>query len=63
MLKSNTFYVQRPVTYSPDGKKRLLDRHSAAVNHVVAEANALVRERDRLLSEISDAKLRETASR
>jgi hypothetical protein len=57
VLKSSSFALRRPATQARGGVK-LLQRHEAAVETVVAEAKALVRER-----EISDTKLRDSAKR
>ncbi|MBB5687839.1 hypothetical protein [Sphingobium boeckii] len=62
MLKSSSFALRRPATKRRGGAK-LLQRHEAAVETVVAEAKALVLERERLLSEISDTKLRDSVKR
>jgi len=63
-LKSNTFAVQAASSAKADAKKKaLLERHRKSVEKVVADARSFSDDRKRKLSQITDAKLRESAAR
>ena len=63
-LNSSTFVIQTGSSTKADAKKKaLLARHGKSVEKVVADAKFFSNERKRKLSQISDAKLRESAAR
>ena len=63
-LASSTFAVQASRSQDADVRReRLLHRHRAAVDKVVADARTFSEDLERTLSEITDEDLRQAASR